>query len=53
MGDYVAKIIEMNPSTFRIFSPDEITSNKLDAALDVTQRNFQWDPEVGCHVHTH
>ncbi|WVO23080.1 uncharacterized protein IAS62_004425 [Cryptococcus decagattii] len=46
VGDYVAKIIEMNPSTFRIFSPDEITSNKLDAALDVTQRNFQWDPET-------
>lgn len=53
VGDYVAKVIEMNPSTFRIFSPDEITSNKLDAVLDVTQRNFQWDPEVGYHVHTH
>jgi xylulose-5-phosphate/fructose-6-phosphate phosphoketolase len=32
--------------SFRIFSPDEITSNKLDAALKITHRNFQWDPEV-------
>ena len=36
----------MNPQTFRIFSPDEITSNKLDACFKHTHRNFQWDPEV-------
>ena len=36
----------MNMDSFRIFSPDEITSNKLDAALRITHRNFQWDPEV-------
>ena len=33
-----------NPKTFRIFSPDELVSNKLDAVFDVTSRNFQWDP---------
>jgi xylulose-5-phosphate/fructose-6-phosphate phosphoketolase len=32
-----------NPQTFRIFSPDELVSNKLDAVFDVTSRNFQWD----------
>lgn len=32
-----------NPKTFRIFSPDELVSNKLDAVFDVTGRNFQWD----------
>ncbi|WVR00042.1 hypothetical protein IAU59_007184 [Kwoniella sp. CBS 9459] len=46
VGSYVAEIIKRNPSSFRIFSPDEITSNKLDAALEVSHRNFQWDPET-------
>jgi xylulose-5-phosphate/fructose-6-phosphate phosphoketolase len=32
-----------NPKTFRIFSPDELVSNKLDAVLDEGDRNFQWD----------
>lgn len=32
-----------NPTTFRIFSPDELVSNKLDAVLDESGRNFQWD----------
>lgn len=26
-----------------MFSPDELASNKLDAVLGVTSRNFQWD----------
>jgi xylulose-5-phosphate/fructose-6-phosphate phosphoketolase len=32
-----------NPTSFRIFSPDELVSNKLDAVLDDSGRNFQWD----------
>ena len=34
-----------NRNTFRIFSPDELVSNKLDAVLDGPSngRNFQWD----------
>jgi xylulose-5-phosphate/fructose-6-phosphate phosphoketolase len=32
-----------NPTSFRIFSPDELVSNKLDAVLDESDRNFQWD----------
>jgi xylulose-5-phosphate/fructose-6-phosphate phosphoketolase len=32
-----------NPKSFRIFSPDELISNKLDAVLDEGDRNFQWD----------
>ena len=34
---------DRNPTTFRIFSPDELVSNKLNAVFDVTGRNFQWD----------
>ena len=32
-----------NPKSFRIFSPDELVSNKLDALLRDSGRNFQWD----------
>jgi xylulose-5-phosphate/fructose-6-phosphate phosphoketolase len=45
----VKRIIELNPNSFRVFSPDELSSNKLDACLEVTHRNFQWDPEVRLH----
>lgn len=46
VGKYIAKVVEMNPHSFRIFSPDEITSNKLDECLKTTHRDFQWDPET-------
>jgi len=36
-------VVKENPTTFRIFSPDELVSNKLDAVLDESGRNFQWD----------
>ncbi|KAF3940775.1 hypothetical protein ABW19_dt0208363 [Dactylella cylindrospora] len=42
-GEFLAKLIEKNPSTFRIFSPDELESNKLNEVFKVTGRNFQWD----------
>ncbi|KAH9957411.1 XFP N-terminal domain-containing protein [Russula dissimulans] len=42
--DFLADAIAMNKSTFRMFSPDELYSNKLDGALRETTRNFQWDP---------
>lgn len=41
-GQYLAEVIQRNPHTFRIFSPDELVSNKLTATLDVTKRDFQW-----------
>jgi xylulose-5-phosphate/fructose-6-phosphate phosphoketolase len=37
--------MKRNPTTTRLWSPDELTSNKLDATFEVTGRNFQWDPE--------
>lgn len=36
-------IIYRNPTSFRIFSPDELFSNKLNAVLEGSNRNFQWD----------
>jgi len=34
-------IIRKNPNNFRIFSPDELESNKLNV-FEVTQRDYQW-----------
>lgn len=42
VAQYLRGVIERNPQTFRIFSPDELESNKLTAVLEVTQRNYQW-----------
>ena len=43
IGILLDQILLANPKTVRIFSPDEFMSNKLDAVLDHTNRNFQWD----------
>jgi xylulose-5-phosphate/fructose-6-phosphate phosphoketolase len=43
VGIFLREVIKRNPTTFRIFSPDELVSNKLDAVFEVTGRNFQWD----------
>lgn len=43
VGRLLEQIVKDNPNTFRIFSPDEFESNKLDAVLNSTDRNFQWD----------
>jgi len=46
IGSYLSEIIQRNPTQFRIFSPDELASNKLDAVLEVTHRNFQWKEDM-------
>ncbi|KXN81336.1 putative phosphoketolase [Leucoagaricus sp. SymC.cos] len=40
---FLGEVIASNSKTFRIFSPDELVSNKLDAVLERTSCNFQWD----------
>jgi xylulose-5-phosphate/fructose-6-phosphate phosphoketolase len=42
-GDFLDRVLVDNPHTIRIFSPDELVSNKLDAVFRHTGRNFQWD----------
>ena len=41
LGVYTRDIIKLNPDSFRIFGPDETASNRLQAAYEVT--NKQWD----------
>lgn len=43
IGEFLYQVIEQNAHTFRIFSPDELVSNKLDAVLRHSGRNMQWD----------
>ncbi|WP_420369594.1 phosphoketolase [Curtobacterium sp. L1-20] len=38
LGPWLAALVQRNPSTFRLFGPDETISNKLDAVFDVTSR---------------
>jgi xylulose-5-phosphate/fructose-6-phosphate phosphoketolase len=37
-GKFLRDVIERNPTSFRLFGPDETTSNRLGAALEVTDR---------------
>ncbi|KAI0822473.1 phosphoketolase [Trametes gibbosa] len=48
-GEFLHAVIEANPKAFRIFSPDELVSNKLDAVLRHSGRNFQWDVASRAH----
>lgn len=44
LGPFLRAVAKDNASTFRIFSPDELESNKLASILEDSSRNFQWDP---------
>ena len=51
VGRYLAGVIAANPRNFRIFSPDELTSNKLGGVFAApTQRDYQWPVEGGDRV---
>jgi len=43
LGKFLDQALVDNPKSLRIFSPDELVSNKLDAVFNQTGRNFQWD----------
>jgi len=34
IGQYLLAVVERNPTSFRMFSPDELASNKLDAVFE-------------------
>ncbi len=43
LGKYLEEIFKKNKNpNFRIFSPDELASNKLDKVLDTTGRRYFW-----------
>jgi xylulose-5-phosphate/fructose-6-phosphate phosphoketolase len=38
LGGYLRDVVKMNGTTFRLFGPDETTSNRLGAVLEATNR---------------
>jgi xylulose-5-phosphate/fructose-6-phosphate phosphoketolase len=38
-GQFVRDVMKLNPSNFRVFSPDETTSNRWGAVFEVTNRS--------------
>ena len=44
LGSWLTEAIRRNPTTFRIFAPDELASNRLQAVFEVTER--QWNAET-------
>jgi xylulose-5-phosphate/fructose-6-phosphate phosphoketolase len=40
LGAFLRDIIRANPSTFRLFGPDETSSNRLDAVFEATGRTW-------------
>ncbi|UFU03481.1 phosphoketolase family protein [Ruania suaedae] len=53
LGEYLREVIRLNPTTFRLFGPDEVASNKLQAVYEATDK--QWNaeylrPEVDDHL---
>ncbi|RNM15066.1 phosphoketolase family protein [Nocardioides pocheonensis] len=44
LGTWLRDVMAHNPDTFRMFSPDENNSNRLQDVLDVTNRT--WDAET-------
>jgi xylulose-5-phosphate/fructose-6-phosphate phosphoketolase len=43
LGTWLRDVVRANPTSFRIFGPDETASNRLQAVLEVTDR--QWEGE--------
>lgn len=43
VGSLLDQVLQRNPHDMRIFSPDELESNKLESVLKHTGRNFQCD----------
>jgi xylulose-5-phosphate/fructose-6-phosphate phosphoketolase len=38
LGDWIRDVIKLNPDRFRLFGPDEVASNRLQSAFEVTDR---------------
>ncbi|MET8306960.1 phosphoketolase family protein [Micromonospora sp. NPDC005173] len=43
LGAWIRDVIAANPETFRLFGPDEVASNRLGAAFEVTDRAWVAD----------
>jgi xylulose-5-phosphate/fructose-6-phosphate phosphoketolase len=46
-GSYLRDVVSRNPTNFRVFGPDETTSNRLGALFDVTNRAWMGEQLSG------
>jgi len=44
LGKWIRDVIAANPDRFRLFGPDEVESNRLGAAFETTDR--QWEADI-------
>ena len=47
ISKYLRDVFKLNNNNFRIFSPDESESNKLQSIFDATKRNYIWPVPTG------
>ncbi len=47
LGDFLRDVIRANPSTFRLFGPDETSSNRLQDVFEVTDRTWEAELQPG------
>ena len=47
LGTWLRDVVRDNPSTFRVFGPDETASNRLDALFEVTDRAWMGEIRPG------
>jgi xylulose-5-phosphate/fructose-6-phosphate phosphoketolase len=47
LGGWVRDLITANPDTFRLFGPDEVASNRLQAVFETTDRVFEAERRPG------
>ncbi len=52
VGAYLNEVFKLNKNNFRLMSPDETYSNKLDKIFKTTKRSFvwpikEWDKDIG------
>jgi xylulose-5-phosphate/fructose-6-phosphate phosphoketolase len=40
LGEWLREVVRANPDSFRLFGPDEVASNRLQAVFEVTDRQF-------------
>ena len=53
LGSWLTEVIRRNPDNFRIFGPDEVASNRLQAVYEVTGKQWNaqlYGPEVDEHL---
>ncbi|HET8786997.1 MAG TPA: phosphoketolase family protein, partial [Candidatus Limnocylindrales bacterium] len=47
LGQFLRDVIAANPENFRLFGPDEVASNRLDAVFEVTDRRWVAETKPG------